>query len=355
MDISKLSNEDLLALHNKQYDKLSNEGLMFLHTSNQSQQTPQAPGVVDQLKSGFKQYSDSLPPVRNAKGQVNTSIDQNDPNMRMATEAGQGVAVNAAADRLIKPVLSAIAGPIKGIGDRILQRSVGLKKYIPGVGETMADEGIIGTQGMMRGQVEKALETRGQEIGSLARSVPEVSTQPIAENIGQRASRLIGPDGKIMPENIAEFNKYADAASKVSSENALTGETTAFRRAAQGKVAKNAGRYRDNPAQGLKSQLAGTQQSAYSQALKNAPGAPAGLAEADRAYGALSQVDAAMSRPESLSSMSMMGKFVPTSLAESAMGRSLIGLGRGVESNASNNAIKAAPMTLADLLKLNKE
>lgn len=70
MDVSKLSNEDLLALHNKQYDKLSNEGLMALHGQSQPKAPePQAgvaqnsPGLIEKglsLIPGMKERYDKI-------------------------------------------------------------------------------------------------------------------------------------------------------------------------------------------------------------------------------------------------------------------------------------------------------
>lgn len=267
------------------------------------------------------------------------------PHLRMGFEAGQG-SIGLAAGEPLAAAARGIGGGIRKVGDIIMQKAVGLKKYAPGVGETLAKEGVMGTKGAMQNQVEQALNRTGQRMGSLAESVPEVSTKPIAEQLGERASKLIGPDGRILPENIAEFNKLASAAGEASAEGSISGQTAAFRRMQQGKIARNAGRYRENPAQGLKAQIAGEQQAAYSNALKNAAGPD--LAEASQTYGNLSKASEALEAPESLSTSGILSQFVPTSLAESALGRSLMGLGKGVQS--TQGAARVTPATLEELL-----
>src|SRR5581483_7119008 len=64
MDLSKLSDADLMALSNKQYDKLSNEGLAYLH--NQSNGVPSAPDNA---------HSPSLSGKQSGTNTVDTSSD----------------------------------------------------------------------------------------------------------------------------------------------------------------------------------------------------------------------------------------------------------------------------------------
>lgn len=352
MDITKLSDQDLAALHAKQYDKLSDEGLQYLH----GQQSPP--------KTHQQELLDKYAPELHAKSFAELPKESQD-----AFTAGMGGVANAAGEGL-GTIVSGIGRGLKSGGDILLQRAVGLKRFIPGVGETLADEGVIGTKGMMRNQVEQGLAKRGQEIGELAKGIQKVDTQPIAERLGERAAKLVGPDGEIAPDNIKAFHKYVDAAKDAMSEDAISGETAAFRRAEQGRIARESGRYRDNPSQSLKAQIAGEQQAGYSNALKNAPGAPPELAEADKAYGALSQANKAMAAPESITSMGIAGKAVPaalgasiggapgaaagallnTPLAQSTLGRALIGLGRAGTSNAVQQTSTYAPTALQEFL-----
>lgn len=314
----------------------------------------QPESFMDRLSDSYNKFTGSHPgetageAAQRALRPINSPSDLS-PSERMAFQSGQGDAAKAAGEPLAK-LAGMLGGGITKGGDMLMQKAVGLSRYVPGVGETLADEGVLGTKGMMRGQIENALESKGQEMGSLARSVPEVDTQPVAEKLGEKASSYISPEGQVLPQQMPEFNKFSQAASDVSGEGPISGEEAAFRRMQYGKIAKNAGRYRENPAQGLKAQLAGQQQAGYSEALKQA--AP-GLSDIDNAYGNLSTADAAMSKPESLGSMNLVGKFVPTSLVESAAGRALIPTGRAVSS--MQTPLQYTPATLAELLGKNNQ
>lgn len=334
---------------------------------------PDTANQDNSVMGALKRMNASAPPIRDAQGQVNTTIDPNDPNTKTAMQMGMGPGLNAAADSALAPILKGAGKLIGRGGDVLLQKAVGLKRYIPGLGDTLADEGVIGTKGMMRKQVEAGLDSRGQEIGELAKSIQNVDTQPIAEHLGSQAAKLVGPDGQILPDNIKAFHQFADAAKQASQEGSVTGEVAASRRAQYGKIARDAGRYRDNPAQGLKAQLAGSQQAAYSSALKGAPDAPAGLIDADKAYGALATANKAMAQPESLTSMGIAGKAalpllggavggaispdnrlagavtgaaLSTPLGQSVLGRGLMGLGKATVAPAARTGIK----TLAEFL-----
>ena len=300
------------------------------HAQINDWQEVKKPGFQDSLPSVQSQVADlRLPAAQYAQKQMQ------DPMARMAIESGQGGPAQAAGETAAG-LAKFLGKPLTKAGDYLMQKAVGMRRYLPGVGETLADQGVIGTQNMMRNQIEKAMETTGQKLGSLAKSVPEMSTRDVAETIGEKAAKLIGPDGKIMPENVTEFNHLIGKAGEISSENAISGETAAFRRMQQGRIAKNAGRYRESPAQGLKAQSSGAQQAGYSQALKNA--SPQ-IADLDTTYGNLAAADAAAARPETISNANLIGKFVPTSLAQSAAGRALIGT-----SNSAQTGSKYFPM-----------
>lgn len=336
----------ILARFQPAIDMAANPRPVSAMTQQQAAQPITAENTVGGITGAVKQANDQLPSVQQQVSDVQSGKLMQDPLMKMAAQAGQGPLANIAGEPLAG--LARLVG--KGVGtagDMLMQKAVGLRRYTPGVGQTLANSGVMGTEGMMRGQIESALESKGQELGSLARSVESVPTRPIAERVGERAAKLVGPDGEILPENATEFNKYSKAASDISKDDAISGETAAFRRMQQGRVAKNAGRYRDNPAQGLKAQLAGEQQAAYSEALKNA--APE-LADVDKSYGHLAAADSAMAKPETLATSSIIGKFLPTSLAESTLGRALMGLGKIPQTSPVQTGLKLAPSALQQML-----
>ncbi len=52
--------------------------------------------------------------------------------------------------------LGAVGSGLSKLGDWGMQRAVGMKSYIPGMGNRIADEGLIGTKGMMKAQIDGA-------------------------------------------------------------------------------------------------------------------------------------------------------------------------------------------------------
>ncbi len=340
-----------------------------------SQSKSQSQPFGERLKQSYNQFTGTQP-GDTAKSSAMRGLDaQNQqelpPNLKMAFESGQGDAAKAAGEPIAKLAGMIGRGVTKG-GDYLMQKAVGIKRYIPGVGETLADEGVVGTRSMMRKQVEQGLQKRGQEIGNLAQSIDDVSTQPVAEHLGSKASKLIGPDGEVLPDNIRAFHKYVDAANAASTEGSISGPVAASRRAQFGQIAKDAGRYRDNPSQAIKGQLAGEQQAGYSEMLK---GANPEIANADKAYGALSKADSSMAQPESLSPYALAGKAAlpalggafgglpgaaaglaaETPLVQSGLGRLLIGTGHLGSSAPVQGAAQYSPILLKQLLNKKTE
>lgn len=322
---------------------------------------PLGPNSTPESLKEFLKYSTGKP-----SSYQPTKIEQD--TQRMALEAGTGGLQQMAGEGL-GSVVKAVGSGLGKVGDFAMQKAVGLKRIVPGVGQTLADEGVMGTKGMMRSQVEKAMEAKGQQIGELAKSSPAIDTRPVAERLGGKAASLMDSEGSVLPDNQTAYRKYLEAATGASNEGSISGEVAATRRTQYGKIARDAGRYRDNPGQGIKAQLAGEQQAGYSQALKEAN---PDIVPVDKAYGNLSTANQAMARPESITPLSLAGKSLPaligggvaglpgaaagaalsTPLAQSVIGRSLIGLGKGV--NATLPAAKLAPATLQELLRRNQ-
>lgn len=274
-------------------------------------------------------------------------------------------------------------GPRK-LGDTLMQKAVGLKKYIPGLGENLANEGLIGTRGMLQNQVTKGLASRGQEIGDLAKSIPgEISNQAVADKIGDLAGRRMTSGGIIPPEESKNIGQILGKAREVLQSPPMSGEAQAEMRAIAGRRARELGAYRTNPSAALKSQLAGAEQAGRSEALKQAyssafPEAPNALAEADQAYGALSKAQSGLSQAPSISPYSSAAKLAAPALgglaggyeggtpgailgtvggaalaspaAQSALARMLIPAGKAIQSPTAATMLQSSPAALYDLL-----
>ncbi len=105
----------------------------------------------------------------------------------------------------------------------------------------------------------------------------------------------------------------------------------ASRRAAAGKEARQAGAYRDNPAESLKAELAGNKQTAYSQGLKQGyrdlpenvrTMGPEAMAEADKAYSAAAKAMPGLNKPVEYNLASF---FRPGRAAGAAIGSAIAG------------------------------
>ena len=78
--------------------------------------------------------------------------------LRRAENAGRGAATSLG--------LGVVGKGLSKVGDYAMQKAVGAKELIPGMGNRIADEGLIGTRGMMRGQIQRA---PGVEPGIMGR------------------------------------------------------------------------------------------------------------------------------------------------------------------------------------------
>lgn len=254
-----------------------------------------------------------------------------------------------------------IAKLLKGGGDVAMQAAVGRKKYTPGVGTTLADEGIAGTKSMMRGQVKRGLENRGSQMKSLTSEADNISidSAPIASRLREQRLRdpsmggtlpadapmlepgvyfqptrlgvkksegfgeltegiipngplreleppVMGPSAS--PSDVAKINKANEFISEVGSRGVESPSLALERRMAAGGRAYGG---REDPLQSLLGKLSKGEQAAYSDALKSA--IPE-IAPVDKAYGALARaksgLEAEPSLPKSLMGMISTGAHV---------------------------------------------
>lgn len=290
----------------------------------------------------------NLPPEKNIKGPVterNELMTASDPTHQWAVDAAPSAGLSG-----VNPAMNWATGLIgRGagyVGDRMLQGAVGLKKYVPGLGTQLAEEGVIGTRNMMRDQVAKGLERRGQEIGSLAKGINEVPTDVASQRVLSKATKHVQADGYVHPEDLKNFEYLQGSADSIASRGGetgvISGEAAASARSSAGARARQAGAYRDNPSEIMKAQAAKAEQGGWSQALKDAyakanPNQPNLLAEADTAYGSLAQASKALSQPEKLSS-SVAGLAAKTGLG------ALIGYQAGGPEGAIAGAAFGTPL-----------
>ncbi len=223
-------------------------------------------------------------------------------------------------------------------GDYLMQRAVGMKKYIPGLGKDLAGEGLIGTRNQLADQVQAKMAERGAQIGELSSSLKDVPTDTASQHILGRASKLVQSDGFIDPADQTKYQALQDLADKVSErggpEGSVSGKIASESRAGAGVRAREAGAYRDNPAETMKARGASAEQQGWSQALKEAyakahPEEANKLAEADQSYSTLAKANKPLSANQSMAQTPYSTKIMSipgTSLGSSIGGRAAISL-----------------------------
>lgn len=300
-------------------------------------QQPQAPTGVPRTQAEAANY-----------------FKQTDPTLQnMMGGIGAGAAGEAVA-----PIVSKVVGPLgkmlRSGGDSLMQKAVGMAKGVPGLGEQLAEQGLIGTKSVMRGQAERGLASSGGNISDLASQIPNpIPQDAVANKLGEIAQSRMTPSGFVRPEEAPVVNKVLSKAQDFAQAEPISGAEMASRRVLSGKAAREAGAYKTMPNQAMKSKVASAEQAGYSDALKKAyrdafPGNPEALADADKQYSVLSQARDAMDKPESLGSLKeLLGQYIPTSLMESTTGRASIGAGKVIQSSPKT----IAPLTLQNMLK----
>lgn len=330
--LSKLSDEDLTALSQKQYDKLSDEGLQYLHAQSQPAPSPEKPNLVERAV-------DFIPGMRKRREDI--SVQRQTPDYKQShPEPSTGMEDPAyQAAGLVSPGgITGLGGLLRNAGNSLMQKSVGASKVIPGLGEQFAQQGLIGTKGMMAGQVDRGLASSGQKIGELSSQIPNpVSQDAVANNVAELANKKMTPSGFVRPEDKAEVDELLSKAQHFATSEPLPGGEMAARRANSGTAAREMGRYKDNPSLRMQGKVAEAEQAGYSEALKKAyadsfPGSPEALADADKQYSVLSTAKSHLDKTESAGGLKdFLGQFVPTSLMESTAGRSAIGTGKLIQ------------------------
>lgn len=220
----------------------------------------------------------------------------------------------------------ALQGGMQGIGQALgkagdigMQLATGRKKYTPGVGTELANQGLAGTRGMMKGQVEKRLGAVGDDMQRAASAIPEIDSRTLGQELGKKAASpytgggIIAPSGRDA-EALSTIGEFAD---DVASRGMETGQQALARRRAAGSSAYSA--RSDLPKQNLTSQLSKSEQQMYSDALKKAGGED--MVNADRSYAALKKAQKGLSEEAPLTGfgalsrpISTVGGALPTSI-----------------------------------------
>ena len=223
---------------------------------------------------------------------------------RVAASAVQGAVTNpddplagAAKSAAFSAGGETVAKLLKAPGDVAMQAGVGRRKYSPGVGTELADEGVWGTRGMMKGQVNKGLERTGSTLHELADEIPDapINAPQMGRNIAQGAAKPMAvPGGAPSSADIPKIEKIREFGEDVASRGMETGPQALARRIAAG---QRGYRGKEDPLQSLLGQLSKQEQIQYSQGLKGAHEAATStsrFADTDRRYGALKRAQSSL-------------------------------------------------------------
>jgi hypothetical protein len=103
------------------------------------------------------------------------------------------------------------------LADWLMQKAVGMKKFLPGAGNTLVDEGMWGTKNMMANQVGPKLDAAEEALQSAAGSLPgKADPKELANNMFARGQqRFVTPDsGSTSPLVQGDLDKVIDIASQ---------------------------------------------------------------------------------------------------------------------------------------------
>lgn len=264
-----------------------------------------------------------------------TAVGVQDPNLSASDKLSsflKGGAIGAG--------LQGVGEAAGKIGDYLMQRSVGLRRYTPGIGTSLADQGVIGTKGMMANQVDNKLAAEEDSLQGLVKDLSgTVNSKEIADAVSQKAQRFTLPStGEASPFSQQELQKVRDMSGKLSQMGDLSAsDLLALKRQGdyQGFTAGG------NPATSTEAELGRTGANAARTALKNmSPDVADSLFKEQ----ALVKANSALSRPDTIhqgnvSSM-IFGKLPGQSIAESVGGQAAVKGGQVISDPRTQRALE---------------
>lgn len=201
--------------------------------------------------------------------------------------------------------LSGLGKALGKSGDIAMQVAVGRKKYTPGVGTKLADEGLWGTQGGMKKQVESGLSDSYEQMLRSAEGAAPVDSRAIGTQVYDDVTGPMTGRGRMTPSSadVPKVTQAREFADDIRARGEEPATIALERRKAAGKRA-----YSEKTDAGRSTpmgDLSKKEQILYSDALKKAD-ATGKLAEADARYAALKRAERGLNEETSLP-RSMMG------------------------------------------------
>lgn len=113
-------------------------------------------------------------------------------------------------------------------GDYLMQKAVGMRKYVPGMGTRIADEGLIGTKGMMARQADTGIQGHEKDLQSAVGQLQgNIEPESLADALRAKAGKYTPTPGESGPlpapsENVKYINAAHDRADEALSRGTMT-------------------------------------------------------------------------------------------------------------------------------------
>lgn len=186
------------------------------------------------------------------------------------------------------------------IPGKLMSSAVGLKKYIPGVGESLMDQGVIGTKGMMAEQVGTKLGEQEAAKQALLKDLPgTVDSQEVADSVKQLSDRYQTPGGIIPRVVKPEFQKVRGAVVDIANR----GPVSAPEAGKLASIAGNLGYRGDKPVQKLEGIIGQREHAGYREGIEKLysqanPGQPNEVANTYQKLSSLIKAKRGLAAPE---------------------------------------------------------
>lgn len=156
-------------------------------------------------------------------------------------------------------------------GDRLMQKAVGRGiKYTPGVGEELANQGVWGTRGQMRDQVNRKLKETVDKTTALTSNHPNlISSQPIADEVLELNRRKLLPSGRPNSSlDIPDMQRVQDYVDEINQRGMQSAADIHKGRVNAGTRVSDTSWENPNPAEQLKARMSKSEQIGSSKLLK---------------------------------------------------------------------------------------
>lgn len=107
----------------------------------------------------------------------------------------------------------AIIGTGRGVADSLMKKAVGIRKAPVGVGNTLVDEGLVGTKAGMLSQAEDKLGEREKDLQELVGQLKgNVDSKDIADAVMARGKKFVSPSRVTLKSVQPDLDKVTEAA-----------------------------------------------------------------------------------------------------------------------------------------------